>query len=304
MNNETNVSRDTIYQIPVSDIDPNPDQPRKSFYRIDELSESIRVHGIQNPVVVEPSDNGRYTLISGERRTRAAASIGLDTIPAIICNGGDRAILALVENVQRDDLSPLDEARAYQSILNRGMTQEDLSKLVGKDRTYISQKIRLLAFSGTSVESAMLTGLKGSLSEGAARQLLRLKVLDDIATKTDPVYDTWLGFYSNKIVWRPNYARSVREISDLVDEYLTAVYLFQYNEIPSDDKISSYLRSLGKKRDTDKNWYKVDLWNMSDVMRNRMVPDYSRLSEKQELELFNTMERWFKNHVFDEAITI
>jgi ParB/RepB/Spo0J family partition protein len=300
MNTEECVSRDTIYQIPVSEIDPNPDQPRKSFYRIDELAESIRVHGIQNPVVVESSGDGRYTLISGERRTRAAVSIGLETIPAIICNGGDRAILALVENVQRDDLSPLDEARAYQSILNRGMTQEDLSNLIGKDRSYIAQKIRLLAFSGTSIESAMITGLKGSLSEGAARQLLRLKVLDDIATKKDPVYETWLRYYSNKIVWRPNYARSVREVSDLVDEYLTAVYLFKNEKILSDDEVSNFIDRILKKRESDKHWWKIGFSDMAGLMRHNIMPDYSRLSDKQESELIATMERWFNNHVYDE----
>ena len=202
--------------------------------------------------------------------------------------------------MQRDDLSPLDEARAYQSILNRGMTQEDLSNLIGKDRSYIAQKIRLLAFSGTSIESAMITGLKGSLSEGAARQLLRLKVLDDIATKKDPVYETWLRYYSNKIVWRPNYARSVREVSDLVDEYLTAVYLFKNEKILSDDEVSNFIDRILKKRESDKHWWKINFSDMAGLMRHKIMPDYSRLSDKQESELIATMERWFNNHVYDE----
>jgi ParB/RepB/Spo0J family partition protein len=297
--NPNPVSRDTILHIPVSDIKPNPEQPRASFYRIEELSDSIKIHGIQNPVIVEPDGEGKYTLISGERRTRAAILAGLETIPAIICEGGDLAVLALIENVQREELSPIEEAKAYLKILNRGVSQEELSRQVGKTRSYIAQKIRLLSFAGSSIESAMIPGNIGSLSEGAARQLLRLKVLDDIATKTDPVYSSWLLCYADRIIWRPNYARSVREIGDLVDEYLTCLYLFKFQPIPSDGLIRGFIRGQIEKRKAGKDWTKVEFWQMSDVMRNRIGADYSRLTRNQEEELFSVVDRWVTKHCFD-----
>jgi len=161
-------------QVPVDEISPNPDQPRSHFDddSLAELTASITEVGVLQPVVVTEGDEG-YVLIAGERRWRAGMAAGLSVIPAVVrgTQGDSTLVEALVENVQRQDLTPLEEAHAYRQLLeNYGMTQDAVADRVGKSRPAISNTLRLLLLPGpvqVMVDS-------GALSAGAARALLGL----------------------------------------------------------------------------------------------------------------------------------
>lgn len=161
-------------EIPVSEIRPNPYQPRKEFEEkaLNELADSIRLHGIFTPLLVRPSVQG-YELIAGERRLRAAKIAGLATVPAISVEFTDEEMMeiSLLENVQREDLNPIEEAAAYESLIKRlGYTQEQLAERVGKSREYCANMLRLLKLPYAVQE--MVT--EKQLTMGHVRPLLSL----------------------------------------------------------------------------------------------------------------------------------
>lgn len=168
------VKQETVREIPLTDILNRPDQPRKTFDEesLNELAASIKDHGILQPILVRPR-NGRYEIIAGERRWRAAKIAGLATIPAILRDAEDQALpeLALIENLQREDLGVIEEALAYQTLWETyGYTQEELAKRLGKGRVYISNTMRLLQLS-----DGVLELLKNrSITPGHGRALLRI----------------------------------------------------------------------------------------------------------------------------------
>lgn len=171
------VSRDTLLDLELSLIDPDPDQPRKHFdpVKLAELAESMQRDGLAVPIMVRPAGE-RFIIVHGERRYRAALSLGWATIRAEIrrdLESDSARWLALIENIQRDDLTPIEEAREYERRLSEGLTQQQLAQRIGKTRSYIAQKLRLL----TLPKPIMLYIERGALSEGHARQLLRLKAL-------------------------------------------------------------------------------------------------------------------------------
>ncbi len=161
-------------EIPIDQLSPNPFQPRRSFSDegIQQLAESIRLHGILQPVVVRPAGTG-YQLIAGERRWRAAQIAGLPKIPAIVRELDDSGMVqfALIENLQREDLSPIEEALAYRRLMDEfDMTQEQLSKSVGRSRPVIANTVRLLNLP----EEIQNLVEQRKLSEGHARCLLAI----------------------------------------------------------------------------------------------------------------------------------
>ena len=165
----------SVIMVPISSIVPNPRQPRTRFTdeELAELTESIREHGIIQPLIVNDQVEGKYTLIAGERRLRAAQMAGLNSVPAITRQADDRELLelALIENIQREDLSPLEAAEAYKSLEeNFNMTHEEISKRVGKNRASVTNTMRLLKLPG-EVQKALL---EKKISEGHARVLLSL----------------------------------------------------------------------------------------------------------------------------------
>jgi ParB family transcriptional regulator, chromosome partitioning protein len=173
-------SRDGLRKIPLAQIRPNPMQPRKEF-REDELADleaSLRVNGLLQPVTVRPAPSGSgYELIAGERRFRAAQRLSWSEIPAIVREIDDKALLtlALVENLQRADLNPIEEAEGYQQLMSSfSLTQQDTADIVGKDRSTVANMLRLLALPA-SVRRQVREGV---LSLGHARALLSLG--DDI----------------------------------------------------------------------------------------------------------------------------
>jgi ParB family chromosome partitioning protein len=160
-------------RIRVDRIDPNPDQPRRVFdpERLAELAASIARSGLLQPVVVRRAGD-RYELIVGERRWRASRQAGLETIPAVIADvdPGDRLELAIVENVQRHDLNPIELACAYRALAERGATQDEIGRRVGKDRSSVANHLRLLELSVEIQEDVEA----GRLSMGHAKALLQV----------------------------------------------------------------------------------------------------------------------------------
>jgi ParB family chromosome partitioning protein len=162
-------------EIPIDDIGPNPHQPRQRFddEAIKELASSIKASGVLQPVLVRRDPAGGYQLVAGERRLRAARVAGLPKVPAILREVNDQEMIemALVENIQREDLNPIEEAKAYQSLISRaGLTHDQVSDRVGKQRTTISNSLRLLTL---PVEVQDMVS-RETLSAGHARALIAL----------------------------------------------------------------------------------------------------------------------------------
>ncbi|HKQ59591.1 MAG TPA: ParB/RepB/Spo0J family partition protein [Candidatus Eisenbacteria bacterium] len=169
----------TPRELPVGDVGPSPYQPRTRFddAALQELAASIKASGVLQPVIVRRHADG-YQLVAGERRLRAAQLAGLDQIPAIIRDVDDREMmeLALIENIQREDLTPIDEAKAYKALLSAvGLTHDQLSERVGKQRSSITNSLRLL---GLPPEVQDMVS-RGTLSAGHARALLGLEASGD-----------------------------------------------------------------------------------------------------------------------------
>ena len=167
----------SAYQLlPIYKVEPNPDQPRHDFdeEELQALSDSITVHGIIQPLTVREMPNGYYQIIAGERRWRAARMANLSDVPAVIIEADDKKAmeLALIENLQRQDLNPLEEALGYQTLMNEyGLTQEEAAGRVGKSRPAVANALRLLGLCPEVQERVR----KGELSAGHARAILQLK---------------------------------------------------------------------------------------------------------------------------------
>jgi ParB family transcriptional regulator, chromosome partitioning protein len=164
-----------LVQLPVGSVRPNSRQPRRRFDAegITELAESVRAQGLVQPVVVRPAGAGAWELIAGERRWRAARTAGLATIPALVRESDDREslLLALVENVAREDLSPIEEARAYAVLIDEfGLSLGEVAERVGRSKPTVSNRIRLLELP----EDVIGLVERGSISEGHARAILGL----------------------------------------------------------------------------------------------------------------------------------
>ena len=165
------------YQLlPLHKVEPNPDQPRRDFdeEELQALADSIATHGVIQPLTVRELANGYYQIIAGERRWRAARLAGLSDIPAVVIEADDKKTmeLALIENLQRQDLNPVEEAMGYHSLMaDYGLTQEETAARVGKSRSAVANALRLLSLP----PQVLLMVRNGALSAGHARAVLSLK---------------------------------------------------------------------------------------------------------------------------------
>ena len=164
-----------LLELPVEMIEPNPDQPRTNFEKgaLDALAGSIKSAGLLQPLIVRPVDGGRYQLVAGERRWRAAQKAGLERVPAVVrvSPEDERLQAALIENMVREDLNPVDEARACAALVDDlGISKEELARRVGRSRSSISNLIRLLELP----DPALALLVRGELTEGHGRALLQV----------------------------------------------------------------------------------------------------------------------------------
>ena len=171
----------TISTLSISMVDPKSDQPRKSFDKesLEELAKSISENGLLQPILVREYANGRYQIIAGERRFRASKLAGLSEINAIILDRDDKKVaeLSLIENIQRENLNPIEEAMAYKSLAEEyGLTQEEVSEKVGKSRSAIANSVRLLDLPAPILDMVA----SGEISAGHGRTLLGVKLRDNM----------------------------------------------------------------------------------------------------------------------------
>lgn len=164
-----------VREVPVNRIKPNPFQPRLNFdeTKLKELADSIKEHGVVQAVILSPAAGNEYVLVAGERRFRAARMAGLDRIPAVVREFNQSAMLeiALIENLQREDLNPIEEAAAYRKLMEEfNFTQEELARRLGRSRPAIANTVRLLSLPQTVKEAV----IRGELTAGQARPLLAI----------------------------------------------------------------------------------------------------------------------------------
>lgn len=170
--------------IPIQNIVINPEQPRRVFVEAElvDLTSSIKKHGVVQPIIVRPVDDNKYEIVAGERRYRATQRCGLSTIPAIVrdISPEESFTIAVIENVQRADLNPVEEAEAFATLINRqGLTQDGLAHHLGKTRSYITNAMRLLSLP----EEVLKLLREGSITPGHARALVGRKDAEQIAQK-------------------------------------------------------------------------------------------------------------------------
>ena len=199
----SNASTSDIKEINLDEIRSNPYQPRKTFNEesLNELAESLKEHGLLQPIIVKKSIKG-YELIAGERRTKAARLAGFKTIPAIIKDFDDTQMmeLALVENIQRENLNPIDEAMAYENIIKLSkMTQDEFAKKFGKSRSHVTNMLGLLKLPERTKKYVE----NGKISMGHARSLSKISDVDKIYDLTDKIINENI---------------SVRELEKLITE--------------------------------------------------------------------------------------
>ena len=215
---ENSTDSDKIVTLNINEIEPNRNQPRKDFDEeaLNSLAESISQHGLIQPIVVRPTIGGGYTIIAGERRWRACRMAGLTEIPVVIKDTGEQNLMemALVENLQREDLNPVEEALGYKSLIdNFGLTQEEVATKMAKSRSAVANALRLLNLKEEELEALR----SGKITSGHARALLsaeneevrakmfesalngeNVRVLEKMAKekKTAPKRETKPTFYS------------------------------------------------------------------------------------------------------------
>lgn len=200
---QKHIDGEAVYELKLSDVHPNPNQPRKVFDEtaLRELADSIDKHGVIMPIVVNKDDKG-YLIIAGERRYRASRMAGKETIPAIIKDYDERKIkeISLIENLQREDLNPIEAALAMRQLMDDyGLTQEVLSERIGKSRSAVANKLRLLSLSPDVIK--LISGNR--LSEGHARALITLPPEEQVRIAGKAVND----------------GMSVRDIEQAVKDY-------------------------------------------------------------------------------------
>lgn len=189
-----NTEGDTVKKLRTAEIEPRKEQPRHKFDEeaLLQLAESIRANGVIQPILVRKQPNGFYQIIAGERRWRASKMAGLTEVPVVIIEADEKKVseIALVENIQREDLNAIEEAAAYRSLMSDyGLTQDELSKRVGKSRSAIANATRLLDLP----EAVSELVIDGKLSAGHARTLLGLNRSEDMTVAADTVIEKGLS---------------------------------------------------------------------------------------------------------------
>lgn len=250
--------KDGVRIIKIDSIETNPDQPRTRFDQaaLEELAASIKNYGVIQPVLVTELGEGRYELIAGERRMRASILAGLSTIPCIVKSftESDRAEIALIENLQREDLNPVEEAKAYRALMDKsGMTQEELANKLGKSRPAIANSLRLL----TLCQNVLELVEAGRLSAGHARALAVIK--------DQKVQESYAKAASDKKM-------SVRQLERMVAHYLNPRKPTRiYNSPELKELVNNMQHTFGTKvkaiGNNEKGRIYIDYYTKDDLIR-------------------------------------
>lgn len=225
---------DSVVTLRVSQIEPNKNQPRKKFdeEKIEVLADSIKEHGVIQPIIVTKF-NGMYRIVAGERRWRAAKKAGLKEIPVVIRDYTEIEIaqIALIENLQREDLNPIEEAIGYRSLIDKfNMTQEAVSETIGKSRSAIANSIRLLSLD-EPVQNKLISG---EISSGHARALLSVENSDIRLTLLDAILDKGLNVRQTEALAKQLQNTAPAKKKPALDEQILA----EYDAVQ--DKLSSH----------------------------------------------------------------
>lgn len=235
----------SVVSVPIDQIRANPEQPRKTFApeALEELARSIEERGIIQPLLAEHQSDGTYIIIAGERRYRAAGMAGLTVVPVLpgVFSEDEKLEIALIENIQRQDLTPIEEARAYRELMERsGLNQEELAHRIGKSRPAIANSLRLLRLPEETQELAN----RGALSAGHARTLLGLEDHTLIPDVTRVLTDEALSVRAlERLVNLVNEGRSP-------DEALLVLY-DSHDPVPANDTAESHSSETSESKSTD-----------------------------------------------------
>ncbi len=258
-NDEKTSDGQGVLRLKIRDIEPNPEQPRKVFdkEKLQALADSIAEHGLIQPVLVKKADNGMHIIIAGERRWRAAKLAGLKEIPCILGEYSDKEVmeLALIENLQREDLNPIEESEGYQKLMDTfNLTQEDVAKRVGKSRSAVANSLRLNNLS-KDLKKMVSDGI---LTQGHARAILPIENEDDRMAMAQRIVKEDLN---------------VRQVENAV---------------------SAFLNSKGKKtekKSVDKNienYFKKLAEDLSSKLETKVSIKYGKKRGKIEIEYYNS----------------
>ena len=249
--------KEEIVELPLDDLRSNPYQPRKNFDQqaLEELASSIKEHGIIQPIIVKKSIKG-YEIIAGERRVKASRLAGLTTIPAIVKDFSDEQMMeiALLENLQREDLSAIEEAMAYQQIQNTfHLTQEELANKVGKSRSYVTNMLGLLTLPEEVKDAITL----GTLSMGHARVLSKLQDKEQIKT------------LANKVINEQLSVRKLEELTNSPVEFERKKNIARHKNVnPEYQYLENDLcEKLGTKVKIKENKLEIKFTNINDLNR-------------------------------------
>jgi len=250
-----NYEKENLKHINISQIIPNKDQPRKKFNQkeLEELSESIKAQGILQPIVVRKKADNSFEIIAGERRWRAAQIAGLHEVPTIVKQLSDSQVIqaALIENIQRENLNPVEEAKAYKSILSGDeISSENLSKIIGKSRSHISNIVRLLELDPKILEFIE----SGKLSMGHARALIgvpdAINLAKEIIDKKLSVRDAEKNTSKYKKSKNPNKTNKTNKDPNIIDlekelsEKIGLKTSIQFNDQGSSGSITLFYSDL------------------------------------------------------------
>jgi ParB/RepB/Spo0J family partition protein len=295
-----------IENLEIVKIRPNPEQPRKKIRNLTGLAETIRDGGIRQPVVVVKNADGSYTLRDGERRVEAAKLAGHKTVPAIVLDGGNFAIDALIANNQRDALLHSEIAESYQKLRDAGETLESMAKRLGVTSNEISQKLQLLALP-FEVRGALDAGF---ITQSAAKQFLRLRLVDSVASKPSPFDGGLANVHAHNILWHQLFCLSgeatVSAVSDAVDFVFVelAAVVSTYGDLPADEadrKAKAVLDKIGGPAGaiTCDGADQVEAELALRWLQQR--PDFGRLTNAQREDIEHAVTRWNERHGLDAA---
>lgn len=256
------VSGDSVESLRITQVEPNRNQPRHQFDddKIEELAESIKEHGVIQPIIVVKNDD-RFKIVAGERRWRAAKKAGLKEIPAVIRNYTEFEIaqIALIENLQRENLNPIEEALGYQTLMNKfNMTQEDVSGKIGKSRSAIANSIRLLSLD-EPIRNHLITG---AISSGHARALLSVESPEIRMILLENILEKGLNVRQAELLAKQLQTSKPRKAKPVINEQLK-VHISQL-----EDKLSSQLGTKVRLIHSDKKGkIEIDYYGNEDLER-------------------------------------